>query len=158
MPPSTVPGPAPTGRPVRVCCRVKPASLPADTAGRRVADAAVRLGDVGGGWLLVGVIVGLFVLSAFLPVRGALALDVAAFALGAGYCLLNFWRCREAHCVVTGVGWAALALFTAVELVRGASVVGGLEQLVFLGILVVAFGFEAAWRARTGTNALGASR
>jgi len=27
--------------------------------------------------------------------------------VAATYCLANFARCREAHCIVTGVGWSA---------------------------------------------------
>jgi hypothetical protein len=67
---------------------------------------------------------------------------------------VNIWRCGEAHCIVTGTGWAALAVLIAVELAVGRSFVLGSEGLVFLAILVVGVGFEALWRLRHGTNAL----
>lgn len=67
---------------------------------------------------------------------------------------MNFWRCREVHCIVTGTGWAALAVLIAIELAAGRSFVLGSEGLVFLAILVVGIGFEALWRLRHRTNAL----
>jgi hypothetical protein len=63
-------------------------------------------------------------------------------------------RCREAHCIVTGTGWAALAVLIAIELAVGRSFVLGTEGLVFLAIFVVGVGFEALWRLRHGTSAL----
>lgn len=135
-------------------CRRKPPSLPSTTAAQRAMDRFVRIGDAYGGWLLVAVVVVLFVLGGFLPIRGELAADVAASAIGGAYCLANFWRCREPHCVVTGIGWAGLTVFAVVELFLGRSLIGGFEQMVFLGILVIAIVFEAVWRATTGSNAL----
>lgn len=132
----------------------KPPSLPPNTAAKRAADTFVRIGDVYGIWGLVAVTAAMFTLSGFLPTRGSLAVDVAAFALGGAYCLANFWRCREPHCVISGIGWSALAAFTAVEVALGRSLINGYEQLVFLGILVLAVAFEATWRVKTGTNAL----
>jgi hypothetical protein len=51
-------------------------------------------------------------------------------------CVLNFWRCRQAHCVVNDVGWLGLALVAFVGAGLGHSVIGGYEQPVFLGVLV----------------------
>jgi hypothetical protein len=70
------------------------------------------------------------------------------------WCLVNFWRCRQAHSIVTGTGWAALAVLIAIEFAVGRSFVLGSEGLVFLAILVVGVGFEALWRLLHGTNAL----
>jgi hypothetical protein len=39
---------------------------------------------------------------------GCLVLDVVVTFAASGWCLINFWRCREAHCVVSGEAWAAL--------------------------------------------------
>jgi hypothetical protein len=70
------------------------------------------------------------------------------------WCLLNFWRCREAHCIVTGTGWAALAVLIAIELAAGRTFVLGSEGLMFLAMFIVGAGFEMLWRLRHGTNAL----
>jgi hypothetical protein len=40
------------------------------------------------------------------------------------------------------------------EAIEGYSLIGGNEQLVFLGVLVVAMGFEGAWYLLRGTNAV----
>src|SRR5579875_1189474 len=60
--------------------------------------------------------------SAFVTVAAAVAVTSAlgstdgllleaTFLLAAGlYCLANFARCREAHCIVTGLGWSVLAI------------------------------------------------
>ena len=61
---------------------------------------------------------------------------------------------RGTHCIVTGTGWAALAVLIAIELAAGRSFVLGSEGLVFLAILIVGVGFEVLWRLRHGTNAL----
>ena len=86
--------------------------------------------------------------------EGGLALDLAATVAASVWCLVNFWRCREVHCIVTGAGWAALAVLIAVELAAGRSFVLGSEGLVFLAILIAGVGFEMLWRLRHGTNAL----
>jgi hypothetical protein len=78
---------------------------------------------------------------------------VATLAASA-YCLLNFWRCREAHCIVSGTGWAAFALFEFAEVARGHSLIHGDESLVFLVILALAIAFEVYWRVRHGSNAV----
>ena len=83
-----------------------------------------------------------------------LALDLAATVAASAWCLVNFWRCREAHCIVTGTGWAALAVLIAIELAVGRGFVLGSEGLVFLAILIAGVGFEVLWRLRHGTNAL----
>jgi hypothetical protein len=70
-----------------------------------------------------------------------------------GYCLANFSRCREAHCVVTGVGWTALAVACAVALATGHDIHTA-AWLAFLAIAVVGHGFEAIWSYRHGSNAL----
>ena len=60
----------------------------------------------------------------------------------------------KAHCIVTGSGWAALAVLIAIELAAGRSFVPGSEGLVFLAILIAGVGSGVLWRLRHGTNAL----
>ena len=133
---------------LRACCDAvmcAPPSLPGASHARRIVDRILPKGA----WrcaFFVAVALGLSVPSLLV---GALITLVAST-----YCLLNFWRCREAHCIVSGTGWAALALFELIEFVRGHSVTHGDESLVFLVILALAITFEVYWRVRHGTNAV----
>jgi len=56
-------------------------------------------------------VAGLFGLAQNLPTPAYLAVDATAFAAGGIWCALNFWRCRQAHCLLTGSGWLLLALW-----------------------------------------------
>jgi hypothetical protein len=89
-----------------------------------------------------------------LPTRAGLGLGVVVTLAAGAWCLTNFWRCREAHCVVNGYGWAALGLLEIVEVVLGRSVIMGDEGLAFIAVLVVGLTFECGWRAWSGSNAL----
>lgn len=150
--PDTNPRSTSTGaEPQRGMAAWSPPASPADTAGKRRADLLVRYPAA----LHFAVVIVLLTVSPLLPVRGELLLVTAAALIGGTACGLNFWRCRHAHCLITGVGWLALAAFTAVEAGLGHSLVAGTEQLVFLGILVLALAFEGAWYLARGTNALG---
>jgi hypothetical protein len=103
---------------------------------------------------MIAVVVALLNVAPLLPVRGELAVDGLAALTGGGWCLLNFWRCRHAHCLATGPGWLALSLFAFAEAGLGRSLIAGDEQLVFLGILAAALLFEAAWWLARRTNAV----
>jgi hypothetical protein len=92
--------------------------------------------------------------ASHLPARGELALVGVAALAGGGWCAANFWRCRHAHCLITGTGWVALSGFAFVEAILGHSVIGGNEQIVFLAILAAGIAFEAGWRLTRGTNAV----
>ncbi|WP_249010540.1 hypothetical protein [Conexibacter sp. DBS9H8] len=92
-----------------------------------------------------------------LPTTPGLVLGAATTLVASGYCLLNFWRCREAHCIISGTGWAALGLFETAELAVGHSLIHRNEGAVFIAILVIAAAFEAYWRTRHGTNAVRAT-
>jgi hypothetical protein len=82
-----------------------------------------------------------------------LALEgVAALAAGR-WCALNFWRCRQAHCLVTGIGWLGLSLLAFVEAGLGHSAIGGYERGVFVVVFAIGCVFEAAWQITRGTNA-----
>jgi hypothetical protein len=146
-------GPAePPSRSRNIPLACPPPRLPANTRGKRLADRVLPTGA--GQWIFfVAVAVGISA-APVLPTRTGLVLDAVVTFAASGWCLINFWRCREAHCVVNGFGWAALGLLEIVELALGRSVILGDERLVFVAILVVALVFECVWRARSGTNAV----
>jgi len=92
--------------------------------------------------------------GAVLPKRLDLfSVGVASLAAG-GWCAVNFWRCRHAHCAVTGPGWLALAGFTFVETGLGRSLIHGYEVPLFLAVLAAGLAWEAAWYALRGTHAI----
>ena len=127
--------------------------LPADTAVKHRVDRLLPRW----GWPAVAyfaVVAGLFGLAQNLPAPAYLAVDATAFAAGGVWCALNFWRCRQAHCLLTGSGWLLLALFAAAEAGVGHSLISGDEQLVFLAILAIGLGFEAIWYLKHRTNAV----
>ncbi len=95
-----------------------------------VAVASFRLGAPAGLWLA----------AAFLLVYSA-------------YCLANFLRCREAHCIVTGAGWSALALAATWGALSGHDIRAAVWD-GFLAIAIVGHSFEGVWKAVRGTNAL----
>jgi len=76
------------------------------------------------------------------------------FVAAGGWCGLNFWRCRQAHCMVNAAGWLGLSLVAFAEAGLGRSLIHGDEQLVFLGVLVAALGFEGLWYLAKGTNVI----
>jgi len=96
-------------------------------------------------------------IAVFLIARelGVGGLYVSGLYLGAYsiYCLSNFARCREAHCIITGLGWGILAVV---------AIVAGVLQLDWLGpvwnafliVFVVGHGFELIWAARRHSHAL----
>ncbi len=130
-----------------------PPGRPPSTRLQRVIDRIFPPSGVGCALYIVAV-VALLSLARHLSIRGGLAADgLAALAAGT-WCLANFWRCRQAHCLIDGTGWLLLALLAFAEVGLGRSVIGGGEQAVFVGLLVVAVVFEFAWRATHGTNAI----
>src|SRR5260370_10250629 len=133
-----------------------PPDLPADTPLKRRADRLLPRS----GWptvLCFAAIVGLLKLAPLLPERANLAV-VGLAALGAGaWCVLNFWRCRHAHCVVSSTGWLVLSVLAFTEAGLGESLIGGDEQLVFLAVLGVAVAFAVLWRCARGTKSVGRS-
>jgi len=129
-----------------------PPPIAADSRARRLAGRALPTGR--GQWVFFAAVAIAVSVAPTLARGPGLALDLVATAAASAWCLINFWRCREAHCIVTGTGWAALAVLIAIELAAGRSFVLGSEGLVFLAILIIGVGFEVTWRLRHGTNAL----
>jgi hypothetical protein len=137
---------------VRALCGWSPPSLPADTVTKQRVDR-IRVGNLAAIGV-VAVVVGLLNLVPHLPLRASLAtVGVAGLAAG-GWRSLNFWRCRHAHCLITGPGWLAFGLFAFGEVVVGHSVIGGYEQPVFMAVLGTAVAFEIFWYLIRHTNAV----
>jgi hypothetical protein len=91
-------------------------------------------------------IVGLVAISGFLPTRPGLIVIAIAALRGGLWCGANFWRCRQAHCLVTGVGWLVLSALALVEATRARSFIAGAEPVVFLTV----FGRQPGLRAPLG--------
>lgn len=127
---------------------------PARTGWQRRADSYRNLaGPVFR--LPMGVLVALGVAlgASRLPVGAGMVLDAAFFLAIGLYCTANFWRCREAHCLVTGAGWTLIGV-TAVAGTVGDH--GWHEPLwmSFLVIWVAGFVFEIVVRLKTGSAGL----
>lgn len=136
----------------RALCGWSPASLPADTPFKRRVDH-IRIGN-GATVAVLVVVVGLLNLAPHLPTRPSLAVFGLAALVGGGWCSLNFWRCRHAHCLITGPGWLALSIFASVEAGLGHSLIAGYEQPGFMGVLAVALAFEGIWFLSRHTKAV----
>jgi len=75
------------------------------------------------------------------------------FGIYSAYCLANFARCREAHCIVTGLGWGVLTVVTLVAAVMQLQWLGPVWN-AFLVVFVVGHGFELIWAATRRTHVL----
>ncbi|MGH3629501.1 MAG: hypothetical protein ACRDRL_18950 [Sciscionella sp.] len=133
-----------------------PQALPADTRAKRLADHLtlrnIPMSKAYAAVFAVG-LAGSFIASV-MQLRSGLAVFGVTGLLVGGYCSVNFWRCRHAHCLVTGPGYLAYSALAFVEAGIGRSVIGGYEALLFLVVFLVAVTFEALWRARRGSNAI----
>ena len=94
----------------------------------------------------------LFLASLLSGVPAGLWLSTVYFLAFAAYCLANFARCREAHCVVTGSGWVLVGAASLVGALLGRPSLGEVWT-AFLVVAVLGHGFEGIWRAARGTNA-----
>lgn len=130
-----------------------PPPLRADTALKRRVDLLLPRAGMAA-CLYLAAIVALLGMAAHLPLRPALMFDGVAALAGGGWCSLNFWRCRHAHCAVTGIGWIALSGLAFIEAGLGHSFIGGDEQLLFVAVLAAGLAFEAAGSRARGGNAL----
>jgi hypothetical protein len=107
---------------------------------------------------LLAVVLGAFFVASLLPDRIGVWIAVVLYLAVGLYCSVNFWRCREAHCVITGAGFTLLGLGLLAEALGVHTPIGEYNGQILLGVLVVALAFEAVVRARNGTNAVGGSR
>ena len=102
--------------------------------------------------------VAFFAAGAAMGGRAGLALASAYVTVIGTYCLLNFLRCRETHCGVTGPGFLlAAALGSAAALVSGSALSWyrtGTEAAVFLMILAGGYALEWVVAGRTGRRVL----
>lgn len=131
-----------------------PSRLPADTQLKRHVDRFLPRAGLPVVAFFAAAISALNLAPLLSSPAAALGLEGAAALAAGGWCALNFWRCRHAHCLVTGAGWLGLSLLAFAEAGLGHSVIGGSERDVFLVVLVTGFAFEAAWRIIRGTNAM----
>jgi hypothetical protein len=131
-----------------------PPPLPADTQLKRLVDRFLPRAGLPVVVYFAAAIGALSLASLVSNPAAELALEGAAVLAAGGWCALNFWRCRHAHCLVTGVGWLGLSLLAFVEARLGHSVIGGYERGAFVVVLVIGCVFEAAWQITRGTNAM----
>ena len=75
------------------------------------------------------------------------------FAAYSVYCVSNFARCREAHCIITGLGWGALTIVAFYAAVVRLDWFGPIWN-TFLIVFIVGHGFELIWAASRHTHAL----
>ena len=107
-----------------------------------------------------GVLIAVASFTAGAAVGGRAGLAIASMYVSVigVYCLLNFLRCREAHCAVTGPGFLlTAALGFAAALAPGPALSWyrmGTEAVVYLVILAAGYGLEQAVAARTGRRVL----
>jgi hypothetical protein len=140
--------------------------LPGDGASCAPPSARGRgAGTVAAGYVRVagrvlrgpaGVLVAVASFAAGGAVGGRAGLAIAStYVTATGvYCLLNFLRCRETHCAVTGPGFLLTsALGFAAALVPGPALSWyrmGTEAVVYLVILAAGYWLEQAVAARAG--------
>ncbi len=96
--------------------------------------------------------IAVFLVSGRLGV-GGLYVSGLYFGAFSVYCLANFARCGEAHCIITGIGWGALAIVALYAAVVQLEWLGPLWN-AFLVVAIVGHGFELIWAANRHTHAL----
>lgn len=147
-----------------------PGRLPGNGASCAPPPARGRgAGKVAGGYLRVagpvlrgpaGVLVAVASFAAGGAVGGRAGLAIAStYVTGIGaYCLLNFLRCREIHCAVTGPGFLLTAALGFTSALAPGSALSwyrtGTEAVAYLVILAAGYGLEQAVAARTGRRVL----
>lgn len=134
------------GRAATACCSwlvCTPPVLPADTRAKRLADRVLPRR----GWPVVAyfaVVVVLLSVAGNLEARPGLVVTGLSCLGGGSWCVVNFWRCRQAHCMITGVGWSALGVLALAGAWLGHSLLDGADRPAFLAVLVAGIIFEAA--------------
>jgi hypothetical protein len=146
-----------------------PGRMPGDGASCAPSARGQGAGRVVGGYLRVtgpvlrgpaGVLIAVasFAVGGAVGGRAGLAIASTCVTVIGAYCLLNFLRCRETHCGVTGPGFLlAAAVGFAAALVPGSALSWyrtRTEAAVFLAVLAADYALEWAVAARTGRRVL----
>jgi len=146
-----------------------PGGLPGDGASCAPPSAGGREAGLAAGYLRVagpvlrgpaGVLAAVASFAAGGAIGGRAGLAIASAYLTAigVYCVLNFLRCRETHCAVTGPGFLlAAALGFVAALVAGWALSWyrtGTEAIVYLVLLAAGYAVEWAVAVRTGHRVL----
>jgi hypothetical protein len=100
----------------------------------------------------IPIAIGVFFLSRAIG-AGGLYVSGLYFCAYSAYCLANFARCREAHCIITGLGWGALGIVALVAAVMRLDLLGPVWN-AFLIVAILGHGFELIWAATRHTHAL----
>ena len=104
----------------------------------------------------VAIVIAVFVTAGAVGGRTGVAVAGVWLLLSGLYCLLNFWLCRETHCVVTGAGWTPLGLLGLVA--ANSSVLPwyrvDIELAGYLVALVAGYALQSVVAARTGRRIL----
>lgn len=132
-------------------------------AGGLVARCVRLVEHVTRGWIAVVLSVVFFSaasgVSQGVSGRGGVALAGVWVLFLGSYCALNFWHCRETHCVITGSGWVPLGLLgIAAALMPGAGLSWfGVNAEVAAFVAVLGLGYAVEWvvAARTGRRTVG---
>lgn len=127
---------------------------------RRWHAAADRFLIASRAWLIPAVLllgIGAGQLADQLPSRYAMLPAAVYCLLLGGWCSLNFARCREAHCLITGAGFDALAIAALVAVGIDAHWYN-LLSLLILPLLIAGVAFEVVWTRRHGENAVRSAR
>ncbi len=129
-----------------------PPLLAANTGAKRRADQILPRGAAECVYFLV--VAALASAGAQVPGWAGLTMISVAALAGGGWCGINFWRCRHAHCLITATGWLTLAAVAAAGAAAGHSLIAGREGIVFLAILAAGILFELGWYLTRGSHAI----
>ncbi|MGL6235053.1 MAG: hypothetical protein ACRC20_06880 [Segniliparus sp.] len=130
-----------------------PPRLVADTRAKRWLDKTMPATGAPAA-LYFGCACALVLAGLVLPPRLGLASVGLGSLAGGLWCSGNFWRCRHAHCLVTGGGWLLLCGVSLAGSALGHSLIGGFEPAVFVLVFALSLAFERLWVARSGNNAV----
>lgn len=133
--------------------RTRPRSRPATRAWHRAADRFLI--STRPAIVPTSIVLGLGAAATAneLPSRYAMLPAVLFYGAVGAWCTLNLLRCREAHCLITGAGFDALALAAAAAAILDRNWYDTLS-LAIVPILLLAAIFEGIWTIRHGDNEL----
>ena len=104
------------------------------------------------GCYAIPVAVAVFLISGTIG-RAGLYVSGLYFCAYSAYCLADFARCREAHCIFTGLGWGVLGI---VALAAAVMQLDWLRPIwnAFVVVAILGHGFELVWAATRRTHVL----